>query len=117
MDYLQLVSSDDKRASREEQLTAISRELKLLAMDLDIAVVAAAQLNRSNVKDNRPPTIADLRGSGSLEQDADAVILIHHETEADGSPTGMVQLAMGKNRFGAQTTIELPWRAHMSRVG
>ena len=117
VDYLQLVSSDDKRASREEQLTAISRELKLLAMDLDIAVVAAAQLNRSNVKDNRPPTIADLRGSGSLEQDADAVILIHHETEADGSPTGMVQLAMGKNRFGAQTTIELPWRAHMSRVG
>lgn len=117
VDYLQLVSSDDKKAAREEQLSAISRELKLLAMDLDIAVVAAAQLNRANIKDNRPPTIADLRGSGSLEQDATAVLLIHHPAEADGSPTGMVSLTAGKNRHGAQTTIELPWRAHVSRVG
>lgn len=116
VDYTQLVTSDDKKASREEQLSGISRELKLIGMDLDIAVIAAAQLNRGSVKENRPPTIADLRGSGSLEQDSDAVILLHHATEADGSPTGMVELHIGKNRFGAQTMIELPWRAHISRI-
>ncbi|MCD2099617.1 DnaB-like helicase C-terminal domain-containing protein [Rhodococcus qingshengii] len=117
VDYLQLMNASDTKTARQEQLSAISRELKLIAKDFNIAVFAAAQLNRDSAKENRPPVVADLRGSGSLEQDADVVILLHHETEADGTPTGMVDFILGKVRDGAPTTISLPWRPHVSKVG
>lgn len=117
IDYLQLLDASDKTKVREQQVAHISRTIKLLSRELGCAIITAAQLNRDNVKTSRRPTLADLRESGSLEQDADAVILLHHETTEHGDPTGDVLLIVGKNRFGPRRDITLRWRAHQARIG
>jgi replicative DNA helicase/5S rRNA maturation endonuclease (ribonuclease M5) len=116
VDYAQLLKPTDSRATRERQIAEISWGLKTLSRELDISVITACQLNRGAAKENRPPTIAELRESGSLEQDADVVILLHHTTH-EGAPTGEIELIAGKNRTGTLTTITLPWRAHNARIG
>ncbi|WP_455907063.1 DnaB-like helicase C-terminal domain-containing protein [Rhodococcus erythropolis] len=116
IDYLQILKPVDSKVSRQEQISQISQAVKLMSRELDIAVLTAAQVNRGNAKDQRPPTIADLRESGSLEQDADVVMLLHHE-EIEGMATGEVQVILGKNRTGPLTTVVLPWRPHFARIG
>lgn len=116
IDYLQILKPADSKVSRQEQISQISQAVKLMSRELDIAVLTAAQVNRGNAKDQRPPTIADLRESGSLEQDADVVMLLHHE-ELEGMATGEVQVILGKNRTGPLTTVVLPWRPHFARIG
>lgn len=116
VDYAQLLKPTDSRATRERQIATISWGLKTLSNQLDIAVITACQLNRGATKEDRPPTIAELRESGSLEQDADVVILLHHE-KRDGEPSGEIQLIIGKNRTGPLTTIAQPWRAHYAKIG
>lgn len=116
VDYVQLLKSADSKLTRERQIAEISWGLKTLSRELEIAVVSACQLNRGAQKENRPPTIAELRESGSLEQDSDVVILLHH-TVQEGHPTGEVEMIAGKNRTGPLSTVTLPWRAHMARIG
>lgn len=115
IDYVQLMSGAG--SNKQQDLENISKGLKAIAMEFKIAVVAAAQLNRDNTKDNREPTIADLRGSGSLEQDADVVILIHHEKTDEDEDTGMVTFLVGKNRTGVSGDVILPWRGENARIG
>jgi replicative DNA helicase len=117
IDYLQLLDASDKRTNREQQVSHISRAIKLLSRELGIAVVTAAQLNRGNVREARRPALSDLRESGSLEQDMDAVILLHHDETDDGRPTGMVTFIVAKNRFGRKGDIELRWYGHQARIG
>lgn len=117
VDYLQLVEPTDRRVIREQQVSHISRAGKLLARETGCSILMLAQLNRGNEKDNRPPTVADLRESGSLEQDCDVAILLHHEKNGDGSPNGMVKAIIGKNRFGRTDTVELRWHGHQARIG
>lgn len=117
IDYLQLLDPTDRTRVREQQVAHISRSIKLLSRDLGCAIITAAQLNRENVKSNRRPTVADLRESGSIENDADAVILLHHEETDDGRPTGMITLIVAKSRFGCKDAIELRWRGHQARIG
>lgn len=117
VDYLQLVEPTDRRVIREQQVSHISRAGKLLARETGCAILMLAQLNRGNEKDNRPPTVADLRESGSLEQDCDVAILLHHEKNPDGTPSGMVNAIIGKNRFGRTDTVELRWHGHQARIG
>ena len=117
VDYLQLLKADSRGQSRQEQISEISRGLKMLSKELQVVVLSACQLNRGNVKDGRPPTVADLRESGSLEQDCDVAILLHHASFGDGLPTGEVEFIVGKNRTGKLTTVTLPWRAHYARIG
>lgn len=117
IDYLQLLGATDRRVIREQQVAHISKSIKDLSRDLGCAVVTAAQLNRDNVKSNRRPTIADLRESGSIEQDADAVILLHHEETEEGLSTGMVTLIVAKSRFGRKDDVELRWRGNQARMG
>lgn len=117
VDYLQLVEPTDRRVIREQQVSHISRAGKLLARETGCAILMLAQLNRGNEKDNRPPTVADLRESGSLEQDCDVAILLHHEKNPDGMPNGMVNVIIGKNRFGRTDTVELRWHGHQARIG
>ncbi|NKY49595.1 DnaB-like helicase C-terminal domain-containing protein [Nocardia vermiculata] len=74
VDYVQLVSATDTKVNRERQIAETSVGLRNMAKALDIVVISAAQLNRSSVKDNRPPTKANLRDSGSLENDADVIV-------------------------------------------
>lgn len=77
IDYLQLLSSEEKNQNRERQIAEMTRELKQLALDLDIPVLLLSQLNRSIENANRLPQLSDLRESGAIKQDADIVIFIH----------------------------------------
>lgn len=114
VDYLQLVRASDTRVSREQQVSHISRSLKIMARELDIAVVVAAQLNRGPVRDGKPrePTIADLRESGAVEQDSDQVLLLHRD-EADRD---IVKLICGKNRVGKTGEAELIFEGRYARL-
>lgn len=116
VDYLQLLDASDKRVTREQQVGHLSRSLKMLSRELDCVVVVACQLNRGSARENRKPTLAELRESGSIEQDADAVLLLHHEL-VDDQPSGEVEVIIAKNRTGRTGEIVLPWRAYQARIG
>lgn len=106
IDYLQLIEPDDKRSKRHEQVGTISRRLKILAKELDMPVVCMAQVNRgSEERADREPRLAELRESGSLEQDADTVILLHKKTD-DGFE---MQVNVAKNRNGPTGKATLMW--------
>ena len=83
VDYLQLLSPVDSQAPREQQVAEASRGLKALAKELDLPVIVLSQLNRSSEKENRAPRLADLRESGSIEQDADVVIMLARPKDTD----------------------------------
>lgn len=112
IDYIQLVEPEDPRAPRHEQVAKISRRLKQLARELKIPVIALAQLNRGpeNREDHRP-RMADLKESGSLEQDADIVILLHradyYDKDREFQPIVPAEVDVAKNRNGATKTIGL----------
>jgi replicative DNA helicase len=116
VDYLQLLDASDKRIVREQQVSHISRSLKMLSRELDCVVVVACQLNRGSARENRKPTLAELRESGSIEQDADVVLLLHHEL-VDDRPSGEVEVLIAKNRTGKTGEVILPWRGYQARVG
>ena len=120
VDYLQLLSPTDSQASRERQIAHISRSLKVLSRELDCAVVTACQLNRNTANEDRPPRKADLRESGSIEQDADVVILLHHimHTAHDGKKehSGEVDLIVDKNRTGPRDSINQMWAASQAAI-
>lgn len=106
VDYLQLVSSTNSKQVRQEQVSEISRGLKLLAMTLQIPVIALSQLNReSENRGNKRPAMSDLRESGSLEQDADVVILLHSDWKA-----GIAQDAEGNSTEGQADMLVAKWR-------
>lgn len=113
IDYIQLMRSQTKAANRTLEIGDISRSLKLLAKELNVPIIALAQLNREvdNRKDHRPLN-SDLRESGSLEQDADLILFLHREAVYGQAPNGndnshQAQLIIGKNRNGATEDIEL----------
>ena len=106
VDYLQLMTSGNSRKPRHEVVAEQSRQLKVMAKELDCPVIALSQLNRaSEARDSGMPSLADLRESGSIEQDADAVLLLHVPTEpgADGLPepdNSKLVVTIAKNRQG-----------------
>lgn len=107
VDYLQLMTQPpgDKRP-RHEFVADMSRQLKVLAMDMQIPVIALSQLNRASAsRDDKMPQISDLRESGAVEQDADVVILLHREIMGD--KTGDLSMLVAKNRHGATGLAEL----------
>lgn len=113
IDYVQLMHDAGKFSTRNEELTAISRGLKLLAIELNIPIIVLSQLSRAGTKDeDRPPTLADLRESGALEQDADVVLLIWRHTE---NGEKVVDLIVAKQRNGPTGLIRLKWFAEQMR--
>lgn len=105
IDYLQLMEPENKRAEREQQVADITKRLKRLSKRLHVPVVLLAQLNRESVKgtEEREPRVSDLRESGAIEQDSDAVILLHQvaETEANAPEREVsVDAIVAKNRSG-----------------
>jgi replicative DNA helicase len=107
---VQLIDPDEEGRSRAEEVSVFSRELKLLALELGIAVVAAAQLNREVEKRrDKFPQMGDLRESGSLEQDADTIMLIHRPEYYDPKEEnrGVAHLDVCKNRDGATGIVDL----------
>lgn len=118
VDYLQLAEGTGGRESRQEQVAALSRSLKLLSKDLGVPVIAASQLNRgSEQRSDKRPSMSDLRESGALEQDADIVILLHREDVHDPeSPrAGEADFIVAKNRNGPTDTITLAGQLHCCR--
>ncbi|WP_396229932.1 replicative DNA helicase, partial [Frankia sp. CpI1-P] len=118
LDYLQLMSSPKKVESRQQEVSEISRSLKLLAKELDVPVVAISQLNRaSEQRADKRPQVSDLRESGSLEQDADAVILLYREdtVEKESARAGEADLIIAKHRNGPTGTVTVAFQGHYSR--
>ena len=110
IDYLQLVRASEKPKSREETIASISRNFKAMAKELQVPVIALAQLNRECEKEKRRPLLSDLRESGGIEQDADAIIFIHrdHEYNPD-KPESEAEAVVAKNRDGGTGIIDLVW--------
>ncbi len=109
IDYLQLIEPENRRDSRQEQVAQISRRLKALAKDLDCPVMALAQVNRaSEDRQDHRPRLADLRESGSIEQDADAVLILHRpELYEPGQHEGTIEVIIAKNRHGPTGEVTL----------
>ncbi len=118
VDYLQLMSSGKKVESRQQEVSEFSRHLKLLAKELEVPVIAISQLNRGpEQRTDKRPMVSDLRESGSLEQDADMVILLHRPDaiERDDPRGGEADLIVGKHRNGPTATITVAHQLHLSR--
>ncbi|MGD7789308.1 replicative DNA helicase [Propionibacteriaceae bacterium Y1700] len=118
IDYMQLMTSGKKVESRQLEVSEFSRQIKLLAKELNIPVVAISQLNRGpEQRTDKKPMVADLRESGSLEQDADMIILLHREDYYDKeSPRlGEADFMVAKHRNGPTRDIPVVFQGHYSR--
>ncbi|HET8661118.1 MAG TPA: DnaB-like helicase C-terminal domain-containing protein [Micromonosporaceae bacterium] len=113
VDYLQLVAPGGRHENRQTEVASISRALKVAAKNLNVPVLVMAQLNRASENSGRPPRISDLRESGSIEQDADVVLLMHRDAEQD---PGTLYVGVGKNRHGPMGSFKLDWQGSYSRV-
>ncbi len=118
IDYMQLMTSGKKVESRQLEVSEFSRQLKLLAKELEVPVVAISQLNRGpEQRNDKKPLLSDLRESGSLEQDADMVILLSRDDAYDKeSPRlGEADFIVAKHRNGPTKTIVTAFQGHYSR--
>jgi replicative DNA helicase len=120
IDYLQLMQSGNSRRpeSRQQEVSEMSRNLKLLAKELEVPVIALSQLNRGpEQRTDKKPMVSDLRESGSIEQDADMVILLHREDayEKESPRAGEADLIVAKHRNGPTATITVAFQGHYSR--
>jgi replicative DNA helicase len=118
IDYLQLMQSGKRSESRQQEVSDMSRNLKLLAKELEVPVIALSQLNRGpEQRTDKKPQVSDLRESGSIEQDADMVILLHREDayEKESPRAGEADIIVGKHRNGPTATITVAFQGHYSR--
>ncbi|MFE3124018.1 replicative DNA helicase [Streptomyces hydrogenans] len=120
VDYLQLMTSLSNRrnGTRQEDVSELSRGLKMLAKSLRVPVIALSQLNRGpEHRTDKKPVVSDLRESGSIEQDADMVILLHREDayEKETPRAGEAELIVGKHRNGPTATLSVAFQGHYSR--
>ena len=118
VDYLQLLSPTDPKVPREQQVAEASRGLKALAKELDVPVLVLSQLNRSSEKENRTPKLADLRESGSIEQDADVVLMLARPKDADEKfqvAADSAELIVAKSRNGPVGELKLTFLRDITR--
>ncbi|MDB5308387.1 MAG: dnaC [Gemmataceae bacterium] len=111
IDYLQLIEPENRRDPRQEQVAQISRRLKFLARDLNIPVVALAQVNRaSEDRQDHKPRLSDLRESGSIEQDADVCMMLHRPGKFDGTQEdNILEIIIAKQRNGPTGEVTLTY--------
>ncbi len=118
IDYLQLMESKNKSSSRQQEISEISRSLKILAKELSVPVIALSQLSRATESrvDHRP-MLSDLRESGAIEQDADIVMFLHREDyyNADTEKKNVAEVIIAKNRSGSTGTVELAWLGNYTK--
>jgi replicative DNA helicase len=118
IDYLQLMTSPKRVENRQQEVSELSRSLKLLAKELNVPVIAVAQLNRGpEQRTDKRPMLSDLRESGSIEQDSDVVILLHREDayERESPRAGEADFIVAKHRNGPTTTVTVAFQGHYSR--
>lgn len=116
VDYIGLVRPPDVRAPREQQIAVITRRLKELAVEQQIAVLACAQLNRGlESRLSKVPQLSDLRESGAIEQDADIVLFVHRPGKYDSEvPDDVAQIIVAKQRQGGTGRVDLGWRGALT---
>jgi replicative DNA helicase len=121
IDYMQLMSVGGYAESRQQEISTISRQLKALARELEVPVVVLSQLNRAaEGREGHRPRMSDLRESGSIEQDADVIILLHredyyHRGETDWEETNTAEVIVAKQRNGPTGTVELIFDGRLTR--
>lgn len=118
VDYLQLVKPTEKAGNREQEVSSVTRAMKLMAKELDVPVVLLSQLSRASEKrDGKRPVLSDLRESGAIEQDADIVMFIHREGYYSGDTSEMqdADIIFAKQREGATGTVKMMWIASKTR--
>ena len=118
VDYLQLMTSPKRVESRQQEVSELSRGLKLLAKELEVPVIAVSQLNRgAEQRTDKKPQLSDLRESGAIEQDSDVVILLHREDayEKESARAGEADLIVAKHRNGPTQNLTVAFQGHYSR--
>lgn len=118
VDYVQLMSSSDRKENRQQEVSTISRELKAIGKEMKCPLIALSQLNRAPEKREDPrPKIADLRDSGALEQDADVVAFIFREEQQQMMPTniGQAEIIIAKQRMGPTGTVYMGFQKQFTR--
>jgi replicative DNA helicase len=117
IDYLQLIEPENRRDPRQEQVAQISRRLKFLARELNVPVIALAQVNRaSEDRQDHRPRLSDLRESGSLEQDADTVLILHRPNKDQGGPEdNVLDVIVAKQRNGPTGEVTLTYLKQFMR--
>jgi len=119
IDYLQLIQGSGKRNStREQEISEISRSLKILAKELDVPVVALSQLSRAaEARTDHRPMLSDLRESGAIEQDADIVMFLYRDDyyNPDSEKKNIAEIILAKHRSGSTGTVELLWLANYTK--
>lgn len=118
IDYLQLMSA--QAGNREQEISTISRGLKALAKELDVTVIALSQLSRAcEARQNKRPMLSDLRESGTIEQDADAVIFLYRDEyyNPQSQDKGVTEIIFGKNRNGQVGTVKVAWMPEYQKFG
>ncbi|OHB46773.1 MAG: replicative DNA helicase [Planctomycetes bacterium RIFOXYC2_FULL_41_27] len=115
VDYLQLMESS-REENRQQEISVISRRLKSLARELKIPVIAVSQLNRSvESREGHRPRMSDLRESGSIEQDADVIVLLHRDNYYDPDKDNTAELIIAKQRNGPTGVVKLTFLSHFMR--
>lgn len=120
IDYLQLMTSGKRVENRQVEVSEFSRQIKLLAKELEVPIVAISQLNRgSEQRTDKTPMLSDLRESGSIEQDADIVMLLNrpdaHSPAGDSERPGEADIIIAKNRSGPTNKVAVSFQGHYSR--
>lgn len=118
VDYLQLMTFDGRADSRQQEISALSRHLKLLAREMDCPVIVLSQLSRApELRQDKRPMLSDLRESGSIEQDADIVMFIYRDDyyNKETDKPGVCEINIAKHRSGPTDTIELTWVARYTK--
>lgn len=118
VDYIGLMESGSKKENDTAEISALSRAMKILARELDIPVICAAQLNRNlEARQNKRPILSDLRSSGSLEQDADIVMFLYRDFMYSGENPDIAEVNIAKQRNGRTETIELSFEGELMKFG
>jgi replicative DNA helicase len=118
VDYLQLMGGDVRTENRVQEVSYISRNLKVLARELNVPVLAAAQLSRAvEQRADKRPVLSDLRESGSLEQDSDIVMFIYRpdQYEKDTVKQNVAEIIVAKHRNGPVGSVELIFRSSLAK--
>lgn len=119
IDYLQLMESPNKHSSRVTEVSEITRQLKLMAKELNVPVMTLSQLSRTSEKrDDKRPMLSDLRESGSIEQDADIILFLHRDAYYDKENSenqSAAECIVSKNRHGETGSVKLAWRGEYTR--
>ena len=119
IDYLQLMTSEGRNENRRQDISTISRNLKALAKELNVPILALSQLSRDSEKSGRKPKLSDLRESGAIEQDADVVILLYREDyqNEEAEIKNQIELIIAKHRNGETGSVELNFIKECTRFG